>query len=115
MATPEQCRAALEELASRLAGVDGERKQSIPDRTLSLHLLDLDLMYRGMLHDGALTDIMQSDPEGPKADIRLSMSSDDLIALTEHRLHFAHAWATGKVRLDASLRDLLRLRSIARS
>jgi hypothetical protein len=38
------------------------------------------------------------------------MTSDDLIALTEKRLSFPHAWATGRVHLDASFRALLRLR-----
>ena len=39
-------------------------------------------------------------------------TSDDLVAMTNGDLSFAHAWATGQVRLDASLRDLLRLRSL---
>jgi len=48
----------------------------------------------------------------PKADIRLTMSSDDLVAMTDGRLHFGSAWATGRVKLEAGLRDLLRLRKI---
>jgi hypothetical protein len=40
------------------------------------------------------------------------MNSDDLIELTDKRLHFSHAWATGRLHLDASLRDLLRLRGL---
>ena len=40
------------------------------------------------------------------------MSSDDLVAMTNRELSFAHAWATGRVRLDASFRDLLRLRAL---
>jgi putative sterol carrier protein len=51
-------------------------------------------------------------PDVPKADIRLTMTSDDLIALTEGKLHFGPAWATGRVKLEAGLRDLLRLRKI---
>lgn len=115
MASPEECRAALDELAARLATVDAQhREKTIPDRTLALHLLDLDVVYAGVLHKGELIDIAQADPRAPKADIRLSMSSDDLVALTEKRMSFPHAWATGKVRLDASIRDLLRLRSLMR-
>ena len=48
----------------------------------------------------------------PKADIRLTMTSDDLVALTDGRLHFGKAWASGRVKLEAGLRDLLRLRKI---
>jgi hypothetical protein len=115
MASLDECQAALEELAGRLAAVDPKRREkTIPDRSLSLHLLDLDVFLTGVLHSGELTGIALGDPRGPKADIRLSMTSDDLIALTEKRLSFPHAWATGKVRLDASFRDLLRLRSLTR-
>jgi hypothetical protein len=115
MASVDECRAALDELAARLSAVDAQhREKTIPDRTLSLHLLDLDLIFAGILHKGELINIVEADPHAPRADIRLSMTSDDLIALTERRLSFPHAWATGKVRLDASFRDLLRLRSFGR-
>ncbi len=115
MASIDQCRGALDELASRLDGWDSpNREKKIPDRTMSLHIMDHDVMFVGRLHRGSLIDIEQVDPESPKADIRLSMSSDDLIALTQGDLSFAHAWASGRVRLDASLRDLLRLRSMGR-
>jgi putative sterol carrier protein len=45
-------------------------------------------------------------------DIRLTMASDDLIAMTDGRLHFGKAWASGKVKLEAGLRDILRLRKV---
>jgi putative sterol carrier protein len=48
----------------------------------------------------------------PKADIRLTMSSDDLMALTAGELSFAPAWASGRIKLEAGLRDMLRLRSL---
>lgn len=115
MASLDECQAALAELSKRLAAVDQTRREkTIPDRSLSLHLLDLDAFFTGVLHSGELTGIALGDPHSPKADIRLSMTSDDLIALTERRLSFPHAWATGKVRLDAGFRDLLRLRSLGR-
>lgn len=115
MASLEECRAALDELADRLSTVDQKRREkTIPDRSLSLHLLDLDEFFIGLLHKGELTGIELGQPRTPRADIRLSMNSDDLIALTERRMSFPHAWATGKVRLDASFRDLLRLRSLGR-
>lgn len=112
MASLDDCRTALDELTSRLTTIDAShRKKNIPDRTLSLYVKDHDAMFEGRLHEGELKDIELVDPGGPRADIRLTMTSDDLVALTEKKLSFAHAWATGRVRLDASLRDLLRLRS----
>lgn len=112
MASIEDCAAAIEDLAVRLSSYEPKNKdKKIPDRTLSLHVMDHDVMFEGCLHDGQLRDVEVVDPGGPPADIRLSMTSDDLLALTNGELHFAHAWATGRVRLDASIRDLLRLRS----
>lgn len=97
----------------RLTSYEPKNKdKKIPDRTLSLHIMDHDVMFEGCLHNGELRDVEVVDPGGPPADIRLSMTSDDLLALTAGELHFAHAWATGRIRLDASLRDLLRLRSL---
>jgi hypothetical protein len=40
------------------------------------------------------------------------MTSDDLLALTDGQLSFGPAWATGRVKLEAGLRDMLRLRKI---
>lgn len=114
MATVEECRVAIEELSSRLDGVDRDaRRTHIPDRTIGLTLLDLDVTFLGRLHDGELVDVVLSPT--PKPQVRLIMDSDDLIALTRGDLKFAHAWAGGRIRLDASLRDLLRLRRLLHS
>jgi hypothetical protein len=32
--------------------------------------------------------------------------------MTDGRLHFGKAWASGKVKLEAGLRDILRLRKV---
>jgi hypothetical protein len=84
------------------------------DRSLSCRLTDLHEVVLGRLSSGSVRDlhVLPHGPEVPKADIRLTMKSDDLLALTDGTLHFGHAWATGKVKLEAGLRDLLRLRKI---
>jgi hypothetical protein len=111
MASVEQCAAAIAELAGRLEEYPHEeRRERIPDRTVELTLLDLDVSFVGRLHDGRLVDVELGSL--PKPNIRLTMNSDDLIDLTDKRLRFSHAWATGRLHLDASLRDLLRLRSL---
>lgn len=112
MASVAECRAAIDVLAGRLERYDRTvRARNIPERTIGVTLLDLDATFVGRLHEGSLVDITEVDG-GPKPQVRLVMNSDDLIALTDGDLHFAHAWATGRVRLDASLRDLLRLRAL---
>lgn len=111
MASVEQCEAALLELARRLDEYPHEaRRDRIPDRTVELALLDLDVSFHAHLRDGQLVDIQQGSIHKPN--IRLTMSSDDLMDLTDKRLRFTQAWASGRIHLDASLRDLLRLRSL---
>ena len=113
MATLEQCRDAIDELGRRLARVDPDvRAEHVRDRTVSCTLLDLDEVFSGRLHDGHLVDITLE--ERPRAQIRLTLTSDDLVDMVEGRLPFVHAWATGRIRLDASVRDLLRLRALRR-
>lgn len=112
MASVEQCEAALAVLADRLEEYPHEqRRNGIPERTLELTLLDLDVTFRGRLHDGQLLDITRGRG-ADKPNVRLTMNSDDLIDLTDRRLTFSHAWATRRLTLDASLRDLLRLRRL---
>ena len=48
----------------------------------------------------------------PDAAIRLTIASDDLIALVAGHLDFARAWATGQISLKASMADLFKLRSL---
>ncbi|MGY1845126.1 alkyl sulfatase C-terminal domain-containing protein [Modestobacter sp. SYSU DS0875] len=111
MATLDQCMTALTGFVGRLAAKDAARDL---DRTVSCRLTDLGQVVQGRLARGAVHD-MTAVPEGPavpKADIRLTMTSDDLLALTAGNLSFTPAWASGRVKLEAGLRDMLRLRSM---
>jgi hypothetical protein len=40
------------------------------------------------------------------------MSSDDLIKLVDQRLNLASAWTSGRVKIDARVFDLIKLRSV---
>ena len=111
MATLEQCREALEQLAGRLAGADESmRARTAFDRSISVTLPDLGVVFTGRLHDGRMEDLT-TEP-APKAQIRLTMASDDLIALTDGSLALPGAWASGRVKVDASILDLMKLRSL---
>jgi hypothetical protein len=113
VATLEECRVAVEELARRLAGLEHRARRHARDRTVSCWLPDLDVTFHGRLHDGHLVDITTSpNRDQVPADLRLRLSSDDLIALVDGSLSVTEAWATGRLKIDASLRDLLRLRSM---
>lgn len=111
MATIEECREALERLAARLGDVDeADRKKHAFDRTLSCHVPDLEVTFSGRLEGGEIRGITLD--EAPKAQIRLTAGSDDLVALTHGELDFGRAWLAGRVKVEAGVRDLLKLRSM---
>lgn len=114
MATIEECHSALEKLSQNLAGADGDvRSAAALDRSLSCRITDLDVTFVGRLTDGRIVveDTLQGPPR-EKADIRLTMTGDDLVSMVNGELNFARAWGSGRVRLEAGLRDLLRLRKL---
>ncbi|HEY7225278.1 MAG TPA: sterol-binding protein [Micromonosporaceae bacterium] len=120
MATVEQCRQAIEEVAARMAadpghsgrdlnrsfachvtGVQGQSRESSPSGTWDCH---------GRLAEGTILGL--TDGDDPDADVRLSLTGDDLLALVAGDLHFGRAWASGRLHVHASFRDLLRLRKL---
>lgn len=112
MATVDECRAALDQFSAKLAGAEGDAGRAARlDRSLSCRIPDLDTTFRGRLRGGALHDIT-TEPSGDKAQIRLEIGSDDLLALVAGNLDFASSWARGRVKLEASLKDLLTLRKL---
>ncbi|MER7554437.1 MULTISPECIES: SCP2 sterol-binding domain-containing protein [Streptomyces] len=114
MATMAECRSALRRLSDNLAAAEGDvRGTAALDRSLSCHIKDLDITFTGRLADGRI--LVRDTVEGPpreKAEIRLAMTGDDLVALVDGELNFAKAWSSGRVRLEAGFRDLLKLRSL---
>jgi len=114
MATTEECRAALDKLSDNMGGAEGDlRSATALDRSVSCHITDLDITFAGRMADGRI-DVRET-LEGPpreKAEIRLAMTGDDLVALVDGELNFAKAWGSGRVRLEAGLRDLFRLRKL---
>ena len=111
MATVAECETAMHDLAARLAGADAEhRRKADLDRTLSCTLPDLQVTFAGHLHDGQLDDIRQV--ESAAAQVRLTLSSDDLLRLVAGDLHVGQAMISGRLHVHAGLFDLLKLRSI---
>lgn len=112
MATREAVEQAVDGLLTRLADVDPEvRKKYAVERTVSCCVRDLDVVYVASFDDdGTVTELTT----GRRRDgqVKLTTSSDDLIALIEGRLSVPTAWATGKLRIDASMLDLLKLRAL---
>ncbi|MFI1355324.1 SCP2 sterol-binding domain-containing protein [Streptomyces sp. NPDC020898] len=114
MATTEECRSALEKLSDNMAGANGDvREAAALDRSLSCRITDLDVTFVGRLQGGRIEvqDTLQGPPR-EKAEIRLAMTGDDLVAMVAGELNFAKAWGSGRVKLEAGLRDLFRLRKL---
>jgi putative sterol carrier protein len=111
VATIEQCIQALEGILGDLASSPAAKGM---DRSLSCRLTDLGQVVQGRLADSEIKDLkaVPDDPSLTPADIRLTMSSDDLLALTAGELPFAKAWASGRVKLEAGLKDMFKLRSM---
>lgn len=110
MATVEECERALGQFAAQLTDHNGDSPHAQFDRTLSCTLKDLGVTFAGRLRSGQLENIRQVSKAD--AQIRLSMSSDDLLAMVDGKLNLASAWATGRVKVGAGIRDMLRLRSM---
>src|SRR5690349_20191513 len=115
MATKTECAEALDRLAASMGRMDDEnRSQHQLERTVSCRIPNLDVTFHGRLKDARLLDVISYDNGAtpPKAQIRLTIPSDDLLKLVDGRLNFIQAWTSGRIKVSASFGDLLKLRKI---
>ena len=56
--------------------------------------------------------VREAAPGEPPADVRLTAASPVVLELAEDVGAFPRAWLTGRVKVQASMRDLLRLRKL---
>lgn len=113
MATAEECRQALEKLTGQIATMDPkDREAFLADRSLSCRVTDLDVTFLTHLRpDGATPITLANGSDGP-AQVRFSVRSDDLVAIADDPGVFIRSWLTGRLKLEASFSDLLRLRKL---
>lgn len=109
MATLEECQAALADLTERMQSSDD--KPALSDRTLSCHVPDLAVTFHGELRGGQLVDITTAE-SSTRAQIRLIASSDDLVALVDGTLDLGRAWLTKRVKIEASMMDMIKLKTM---
>lgn len=115
VATKDECAAALDRLAAKLGGIDdGERARNRLERTVSCQIPDLAVTFHGTLKDARLIDVKpyENGAGAPNAQIRLAIPSDDLLALVDGKLNFVSAWTGGRIKVNGSFGDLLKLRKI---
>ncbi|HEY8481168.1 MAG TPA: SCP2 sterol-binding domain-containing protein [Spirillospora sp.] len=112
MANEEDCRAALGRVVERMKEVDPDKfAEHVVERTISCVIPDLGVAYRTRLHRDGL-EPFEPDDDPKAAQVRLTVASDDLVAMADDRLNPAKAWATGRLKIEASVFDLLRLRKL---
>ncbi|MGH3415716.1 MAG: sterol-binding protein [Actinocrinis sp.] len=115
MATKTECAQALDRLAEKLGRIDeGERSGHRLERTVSCQIPDLGVTFHGLLKDACLLDVASYDggSAAPRAQIRLTIASDDLLELVDGSLNFLSAWTSGRIKVNASVGDLFKLRKI---
>ncbi len=113
MATAEECRTALEALAARISDMDQKaRADHLADRSLSCTVTDLGVTFVTKLGPDGAGPVTEAGPGDPPAQVRFSAPSGELIAVAGDPGRFVRAWLTGRVKVQASLTDLLRLRKL---
>ena len=113
MATAEECRTALETLAGRLTEVDPQKRSGVlADRSLSCTVTDIGVTFVTKLGPDGAGPVTEAGPGDPPAQVRFSAPSDELMAISGDPKRFVRSWLTGKVKVDASLSDILRLRKL---
>ncbi|GAA2915344.1 hypothetical protein Acy02nite_85950 [Actinoplanes cyaneus] len=110
MATVDECRKALHDLAAKLEANAEARGRLDLDRTLACRVTDLETAFHGRIAGGLLTDI--ADGDDPKAKIVLTTTSDNLLALIAGRLDITRAIAGREISVKANPFDLLKLRKL---
>ena len=110
MATLEQCRTALAGLAARLAANAEAGGRLDFDRTLACRVSDLGTAFHGRLAGGRIEGL--TDGDDPAARIKLTIGSDDLVDLVAGKLDAKRAFASGRLKISASVFDLLKLQKL---
>ncbi len=91
--------------------MDANYRAMLPARrTIEARCTDLGLMYHALWRSGQLGDLITGQAARP--DIRIHVASTDLCDLADGSLPFREAYASQRLRIDASMTDLLRLRAI---
>ena len=105
------CGAQTTSATARLAAHAAETSTKLDlDRTLTCRIPDLDTAFHGRLVDGRIIDL--TDGDDPTAKLKLTANSDDLVAMVDGDLNLASAWASGRIKINASFLDLLKLRKL---
>lgn len=112
MATVEEVEKVLHDLVRRLQRIDPSYRAMLPSRrTIEARCPDLELTYHATWRSGRLSEL-QTGPAPGRPEIRVAVDSDDLLAMSRGELDFQRAFNEDRVKVRASMTDLLRLRAV---
>ena len=113
MATAEECRQALESLTAQLSEMDpADRAAHLVDRDVSCTVEDLGITFLTHLGPDGAGPVTVANGSDGQAQVRFTTKSDDLIAIADDPGSIGRAWLTGRLKVQASIPDLLRLRKL---
>ncbi len=111
MASPEEVEAVMLDLMRRFEKLEDGQRALLPSRrTIEAHCPDLDLTWHAVLRDGMVTEF-SAGPCPRRWQIRVSVRSDDLLAMHHQELQVRDAYLSDRLQIRASMTDLLRLRA----
>ena len=111
MATAEECRQALESLTGRILEMDpADRAAYLVDRVISCTVSDLGVTFLTRLGPDGASPVTVANGSDGQAQVKFTTKSDDLLALAENPGSIGRAWLTGRLKVEASIFDILRLR-----
>jgi hypothetical protein len=115
VATKREVEGKLRELIARLSGTETAQDklaQSMPEpKIIAVIVPDLDAEYWATMEEGRMDRLHPGVPE--HADITIRVGSDDLVSVADGATSFFSAFVSGRIKIEASVSDLLRLRRLA--
>jgi hypothetical protein len=112
MTTVQECQEALQKLAGRLSEMSpADRENYFGDRSMSVTVPDLGVTFVTKLGSGD-NPVREAEPGEPPADIRLTANSNEVLALADSPMNIGRSWVAGRVKIEASVKDLFRLRRL---
>jgi len=112
MTSAQECQEALQKLAARLSEMSPEERDNyFGDRSISVTVPDLGITFVTRLGTGE-DPVREAVPGDPPADIRLTAKSDEVLSLAQSPMNIGRSWVAGRVKIEASMKDLFRLRRL---
>jgi hypothetical protein len=112
MPTAQECQDALQKLAGRLSDMSPEDRDTyFGNRSISVTIPDVGVTFVTKLGSGD-DPVREAVPGDPPADIKLTADSAEVASLAESPMNIGRSWVAGRVKIEASVKDLFRLRRL---